>query len=413
MEGIKKSTPPSLDINEDEQNSKDENKVDMNGFCFFVNTCEEKLNEFLENYFCNKTYEELKYTEENQGTNNCINNYSEKNDNTNAENNDNYISSHNTNSNTVNNEDNSDNDSSNENEKNYYEKKIIKSNYDRIALNLVDTVEQFMEPYVNERYKIVVHAIIGENKKQGIHIASKSLWNVETDNYVSAKYVNDYIFVTVMIIVFIVSLSIKPGEFLTPSGSILVTLGANVASKIKNGEIHRLILPIFLHANIFHAFFNVFFQLRMGFTLEKNYGILKVAILYFVTGIYGNILSSSVTYCTTKVGASTSGMGLLGIVTSELILLWHIIRHRERVVFNILFFALISILYYFTFNGSNIDHVGHLGGLLSGISIGMLYNEKMENKPTWYNSARFASYACLALLAIVPTVVLFAVPRVC
>ncbi|KEG02076.1 hypothetical protein YYE_02815 [Plasmodium vinckei vinckei] len=197
MEGIKKSTPSNLDINEDEQNSKDENKVDMNGFCFFVNTCEEKLNEFLENYFCNKTYEELKYTEENQGANNCINNYGEKNDNTNAENNDNYISSHNINSNTVNNEDSSDHDSSNE--KNYYKKKIIKSNYDRIAINLVDTVEQFMEPYVNERYKIVVHAIIGENKKQGIHIASKSLWNVETDNYVSAKYVNDFIFVTVMV----------------------------------------------------------------------------------------------------------------------------------------------------------------------------------------------------------------------
>ncbi|SCN60225.1 dynein light chain 2, putative [Plasmodium chabaudi chabaudi] len=199
MEGIKKSTPQNLDISENEQNSKDENKVDMNGFCFFVNTCEEKLNEFLENYFCNKTDEELKYTEENQGANNCINNYNEKNDNTNAENDDNYISSHNTNSNTANNEDNSDNDSSNENEKNYYEKKTIKSNYDRIAINLVDTVEQFMEPYVNERYKIVVHAIIGENKKQGIHIASKSLWNVETDNYISAKYVNDFIFVTVMV----------------------------------------------------------------------------------------------------------------------------------------------------------------------------------------------------------------------
>ncbi|CDU18127.1 rhomboid protease ROM1, putative [Plasmodium yoelii] len=217
----------------------------------------------------------------------------------------------------------------------------------------------------------------------------------------------------IQIIVFIISLSINPGEFLTPSGSTLITLGANVGSKIKNGEIHRLILPIFLHANIFHTFFNVFFQLRMGFTLEKNYGILQVAILYFVSGIYGNILSSSVTYCTIKVGASTSGMGLLGIVASELMLLWHIIRHRERVVFNILFFTLISILYYFTFNGSNIDHVGHLGGLLSGISIGMLYNEKMENKPTWYNNVKIASYVCLVLLAIIPTVVLFAVPRTC
>ncbi|EUD65598.1 hypothetical protein C922_04104 [Plasmodium inui San Antonio 1] len=217
----------------------------------------------------------------------------------------------------------------------------------------------------------------------------------------------------IQIIVFIISVSIKPADFLTPSDSLLITLGANVASRIKQGEIHRLILPIFLHANIFHTFFNVFFQLRMGFTLEKNYGIVKVMILYFLTGIYGNILSSSVTYCPIKVGASTSGMGLLGVVTSELILLWHVIRHRERVVFNIIFFSLISFFYYFTFNGSNIDHIGHLGGLLSGISMGIFYNSQMENKPSWYDHMKIASYCCLALLAIVPPIVLFTVPRTC
>ncbi|KJP85035.1 hypothetical protein AK88_05340 [Plasmodium fragile] len=217
----------------------------------------------------------------------------------------------------------------------------------------------------------------------------------------------------IQIIVFIISISIKPADFMTPSNSFLITLGANVGSRIKQGEIHRLILPIFLHANIFHTFFNVFFQLRMGFTLEKNYGIVKVMILYFLTGIYGNLLSSSITYCTIKVGASTSGMGLLGVVTSELILLWHVIRHRERVVFNIIFFSLISFFYYFTFNGSNIDHVGHLGGLLSGISMGILYNAQMENKPSWYDHMKIASYACLALLAIIPPIVLFTVTRTC
>ncbi|SPJ10892.1 rhomboid protease ROM1 [Plasmodium sp. DRC-Itaito] len=217
----------------------------------------------------------------------------------------------------------------------------------------------------------------------------------------------------IQLIVFIISVSIKPADFLTPSDSLLVTLGANVASRIKQGEIHRLILPIFLHANIFHAIFNIFFQLRMGFTLEKNYGILKIIILYFVTGMYGNILSSSITYCPIKVGASTSGMGLVGIVTSELILLWHIIRHRERVVFNIIFFSLISFFYYFTFNGSNIDHVGHLGGLISGISLGILYNEHMDNKPRWYNHLKISSYITLVLLAIIPTVVLFTIPRTC
>lgn len=217
----------------------------------------------------------------------------------------------------------------------------------------------------------------------------------------------------IQVVIFIITVSIKPQELLTPSESLLIDFGANVASRIKKGEVHRLILPIFLHANLFHIFFNVFFQLRMGFTLEKNYGIWRVCALYFLTGMYGNLLSASITYCSVKVGASTSGMGLVGIVTAELCLLWHIIRHRERVIFNILFFSLISILYYFTFNGGNIDHIGHLGGVLSGLALGFLFNNKMSNKPNWYKYAAIGSYTLLAILLIVPAVLLCTLDRTC
>lgn len=215
------------------------------------------------------------------------------------------------------------------------------------------------------------------------------------------------------VIIFIITVSISPAELLVPSESLLIKFGANVASKIKQGELHRLILPIFLHANILHIFFNIFFQLRMGFTLEKNYGIIGVALLYFLTGIYGNILSASITYCPIKVGASASGMGLVGIMTAELCLLWHVIRYRERVIFNILFFTLISILYYFAFSTSSIDHVGHLGGLLSGICIGIIYNEGMNNRPSWYKVAKIGSYVSLVALAVVPSIILFTIPRSC
>ncbi|VWU50012.1 rhomboid protease ROM1, putative [Hepatocystis sp. ex Piliocolobus tephrosceles] len=217
----------------------------------------------------------------------------------------------------------------------------------------------------------------------------------------------------IQIIIFIILIAAEPNKLLSPTREVLAYFGANIGEKIKAGEIHRLILPIFLHANFFHVFFNVIFQLRVGFTLEKNYGIPKIILLYFLTGIYGNILSSAVTYCTLKVGASTSGMGLLGIICAELMLLWHVIRHRERVLFNITFFTAISIFYYFTINGQSIDHVGHLGGLLSGIALGVLYNKNMENKPSWYNYIRIISIGVLILLAIVPSIILFTVKRTC
>ena len=40
------------------------------------------------------------------------------------------------------------------------------------------------------RYKIVVQVIIGEMKDQGVRVASKCLWDADSDNYASYSYRN-------------------------------------------------------------------------------------------------------------------------------------------------------------------------------------------------------------------------------
>ncbi len=40
------------------------------------------------------------------------------------------------------------------------------------------------------RYKIVVQAILGEMKDQGVRVASKCLWDADSDNYASYSYRN-------------------------------------------------------------------------------------------------------------------------------------------------------------------------------------------------------------------------------
>lgn len=195
MEATTKGATKNVDGNNAEKKRGDEkeienvkdkeecSKVDMAGFTFYANACEKKLNLFLEDLFSNKKIEDLYYAEEKSA---AENNSKKKQKEPNAQNAEDA-------------DEEDDDDDDEESTKNLFERNVIKSNYDKMAINLVEEVEQFMKPFVNDRYKIVVQGVIGENKKQGVHIASKSLWNVETDNYVSAKYVNDYIFVTVMV----------------------------------------------------------------------------------------------------------------------------------------------------------------------------------------------------------------------
>lgn len=42
------------------------------------------------------------------------------------------------------------------------------------------------------RHKLVVQVTIGEVQGQGVRIASRCLWDVETDNHASAYYTNPY-----------------------------------------------------------------------------------------------------------------------------------------------------------------------------------------------------------------------------
>ena len=87
-----------------------------------------------------------------------------------------------------------------------------------------------------------------------------------------------------------------------------------------------------------HLFFNIFFQLRIGFGMEKQFGIGKFVLLYFICGIVGNMISVAIDPYKLAVGASTSGFGLIGVWLAEILLSWHIMGpHREKSILWILF----------------------------------------------------------------------------
>jgi hypothetical protein len=49
------------------------------------------------------------------------------------------------------------------------------------------------------RYKLIVQVTIGQNKDQGVHIASRCLWDTSTDNYASCQYKNSHIWASAIV----------------------------------------------------------------------------------------------------------------------------------------------------------------------------------------------------------------------
>ncbi len=96
---------------------------------------------------------------------------------------------------------------------------------------------------------------------------------------------------------------------------LAAALGMKVNSLIRAGQIWRLITPVFLHDStlpygLLHIGFNMYALFLYGRGLEARFGHARFALLYFLSGYAGNVLSFLVTPGP-SLGASTAVFGLL------------------------------------------------------------------------------------------------------
>ena len=186
----------------------------------------------------------------------------------------------------------------------------------------------------------------------------------------------------------------------SPSTCTLYNLGASWGPSIARGEIWRLITPMTLHANMMHLFFNIFFQLRIGFNMEKQFGKKRFLLIYCVCGIIGNLISVSIDPYKLAVGASTAGFGLIGVWLAELSLSWHIMRgNRERSLVWIGF--MVSAMVMMSAGSSSVDVFGHIGGSLGGFLVAVLLSDMPhEYKPVWYEDFKTFCRVSLGVILV-------------
>lgn len=143
----------------------------------------------------------------------------------------------------------------------------------------------------------------------------------------------------------------------------LIKYGANVSMLVQQGEIYRLITYMFLHAGIFHIFFNMYSLYVVGPRVEDFFGKWKFLLIYFISGISGGLLSVAMNGDVVSVGASAAIFGLFGA------LLYFGYNYRGYIgaiiKSQILPIVIYNLLIGFFISG--IDMWGHVGGLIGGI----------------------------------------------
>lgn len=166
--------------------------------------------------------------------------------------------------------------------------------------------------------------------------------------------------------VFVYLLQLLGSAFLGDSsyGIDWVTLfGARISEAIYEGQLWRLITPVFLHGSFAHIFFNMYALFSVGTLLERHFGHGRFLLLYFLGAFAGNVMSFLFTQGY-SVGASTA---VFGLIAAEAIFFYQnrelFGSHARQAISNAVFIIVINL---FLGLAPNIDTWGHIGGLLGG-----------------------------------------------
>jgi len=155
--------------------------------------------------------------------------------------------------------------------------------------------------------------------------------------------------------------------------------GKNTILIVDDGEYWRLVTPLFLHAGIIHLLGNVGVLIDVGAFFEREWGSCRFIIIILFTTVGSSLLSCIFFPDSISVGSSGALLGMFGAKLSEVFCraceskatkqgrIGHEVRMEQLggVMCSVVIVALFSFIPF-------VDWAAHLGGLISGITIGLV-----------------------------------------
>ncbi|HEU4413626.1 MAG TPA: rhomboid family intramembrane serine protease [Candidatus Angelobacter sp.] len=151
--------------------------------------------------------------------------------------------------------------------------------------------------------------------------------------------------------------------------------GENIGPLTLSGEYWRLFTAGFLHANILHIGFNMWCLYSLGMLSERLFGKWQTFAIYMITGVGGALLSIAHSPNHGELGASGAIFGIVGAVIAGVKFGEFNISAGEKraVVSSAVSFTVLNFALGFSGIGmfGSVDNFCHLGGLVSGLLIGL------------------------------------------
>lgn len=150
----------------------------------------------------------------------------------------------------------------------------------------------------------------------------------------------------------------------------LLTTGAADYSGSSPDQAYRLWTSLFLHAGVLHLLITASLQMWVMRDLEKMCGPLRMSLIYFGSGVVGNLASAVFVPYRAESGPSGALFGLLAALVVECLNAWPILRSPWRALLKLA--AILALLFSAGFLPW-VDNYAHLFGFFGGVSLSLAF----------------------------------------
>ncbi|MEM7152895.1 MAG: rhomboid family intramembrane serine protease [Myxococcota bacterium] len=158
-----------------------------------------------------------------------------------------------------------------------------------------------------------------------------------------------------------------PGTITIQNLSIEPWASHELFGRVRQGEIWRLITPMFIHFGVLHLAFNVLWLWRLGQQIEHNHGFTMMVLVVLASEIPSSIGQYLL------VGPNFGGLS--GVVYGVFGFVWMYARYDRRRGYAISDRDSVLIMLWFVACATGlfgpIANIGHAGGLIAGLLLGL------------------------------------------
>lgn len=162
----------------------------------------------------------------------------------------------------------------------------------------------------------------------------------------------------------------------------LVAWGGNFGPRTTNGEWWRLLTAMFVHPGTLHLLANIAGLVQIGVIMERLFGRVAFAAVYFGSGLLSSLVSLAADPVTVSAGASGAIFGIYGLLLAWLIAGWTFgstvmipLGAARRFGPAAGVFVLYSVV-------AGFDGVGEIAGLAAGFGVGLVLARGVSERTT-------------------------------